>query len=354
MDQLVNEQKWQTKATTDVLLERALMLKNIRAFFDARNVIEVETPLLSHYATTDPHLDSFQSGFRGQRCYLNTSPEYAMKRLLASWQRPIYQICKAFRDDELGPNHNPEFTMLEWYRPGFSLSQLMDEMCDLVMNICQLSPCFAEKKLLVDGVLPDKSGFIRLSYQQAFEDYVGINPHQATSEQCYQLLQTKNIEIPQGLTVDDAVDAWLDWILMRLVMPALSKSSLSKSGLSKNSFIFLYDYPASQCALAKIETSQQQFSVAKRFELFFGEIELANGFYELTDAQKQLQRFQQENMMRTAAGKMPGVIDKNFIAALESGLPDCSGVALGLDRLLMVLAGIPDIDEVLAFSWRYA
>lgn len=130
---------WQSSASNEVLLERALMLKNIRAFFDERGVIEVETPLLSQYSTTDPHLDSLQSRFRDQSCYLNTSPEYAMKRLLAGWKKPIYQICKAFRDDELGPNHNPEFTMLEWYRPGYDAGELMAELAELVISLCLLS-----------------------------------------------------------------------------------------------------------------------------------------------------------------------------------------------------------------------
>jgi len=338
---------WRTKASKEVLLERALMLKNIRAFFDAREIIEVETPLLSHYSTTDPHLDTLQSSFRSQTCYLNTSPEYAMKRLLASWQQPIYQICKAFRDDELGPNHNPEFTMLEWYRPGFDTLKLMAELAELVAELCRQSACFSRMETLTE-----KIRFEHLSYQQAFENHAGINPHQVTSEQCLQLAQSKNIEIPQGLTVDDDVDEWLDWLLLQLVLPAFDKQS----------FTFLYDYPASQCALAKIENAVlhngqqngQQVLVAKRFELFFGDIELANGFDELTDATEQLRRFQQENEARELTGKVHADIDERFIAALEHGLPDCSGVAVGLDRLLMVLVGAARIEEVISFSWESA
>ena len=310
------------------------MLKNIRAFFDGRGVTEVETPLLSRYSTTDPHLDSLQSRFRNQPCYLNTSPEYAMKRLLADWKKPLYQICKAFRDDELGPNHNPEFTMLEWYQPGYDSVKLMAELTELVVNLCQLSTYSTM----------DKTQFESLSYQHAFECFVGINPHSATSSECYRVAKFNNVEIPQGLGQDDEVNDWLDWLLTQLVLPAFKKDG----------FTFLCDYPASQCALAKIAKNEQQVLVAKRFELFFGEIELANGFYELTDAVEQLKRFQFENKKRKQAGKEQGEIDEKFIAALDYGLPECSGVAMGLDRFLMVLTNNSSIDQVLSFSWDCA
>lgn len=325
---------WRTQASKDILLERALMLKNIRAFFETRGVIEVETPLLSQYSTTDPHLDSLQSRFRDQSCYLNTSPEYAMKRLLAGWKKPIYQICKAFRDDELGPNHNPEFTMLEWYQPDYDSVKLMAELAELVTNLCRLSKISSM----------DKVQFESLSYQQAFEDFAGINPHQTTSAECYQLAKSNNVEIPQGLGLADEVNNWLDWLLTQLVLPAFKKDG----------FTFMYDYPASQCALAKIENNEQQVLVAKRFELFFGELELANGFHELTDASEQLKRFQFENRVRKQAGIEQGQIDENLIAALNSGLPECSGVAMGLDRFLMLLTNSSSIDQVLSFSWDYA
>jgi lysyl-tRNA synthetase class 2 len=328
------ENRWQATASHEILLERALMLKNIRAFFETRGVIEVETPLLSQYSTTDPHLDSLQSRFRDQSCYLNTSPEYAMKRLLAGWKKPIYQICKAFRDDELGPNHNPEFTMLEWYQPDYDSVKLMAELAELVTNLCRLSKISSM----------DKVQFESLSYQQAFEDFAGINPHQTTSAECCQLAKSNNVEIPQGLGLADEVNNWLDWLLTQLVLPAFKKDG----------FTFMYDYPASQCALAKIENNERQVLVAKRFELFFGELELANGFHELTDASEQLKRFQFENRVRKQAGIEQGQIDENLIAALNSGLPECSGVAMGLDRFLMLLTNSSSIDQVLSFSWDYA
>ncbi len=324
------EKNWQPTASNKTLKDRAQMLKNIRAFFDARTIIEVETPLLSHYTTTDPHLDSLRSRFRQQTCYLNTSPEYAMKRLLVDNPQAIYQICKAFRDDELGSHHNPEFTLLEWYRPGYDMQQLMDELAQLVETIFKHS-----------NIQPE---FERLSYQQAFENVTELNPHQVTSKECYQFSTSNNIEIPQGLTADNDVNDWLDWLLMQQVLPAFKKQS----------FTFLYDYPAAQCALAKIENNAQKMAVAKRFELFYGDVELANGFFELTDGDEQRHRFQQENQRRELAGKEVVGIDENFIAALKYGLPDCSGVAIGLDRLLMVLSQATSIEQVLSFSWNRA
>ena len=308
------------------------MLKNIRAFFDANDVIEVETPLLSQYSTTDPHLDSLQSRFREQVCFLNTSPEYAMKRLLARWKQPIYQICKAFRDDELGPYHNPEFTLLEWYRPGFDMPQLMAEVTRLVSMLCSLSE--------ISGI--NNPVFKSMSYQQAFERFAGINPHQANSLQCYEVAIKNQIEIPQGLTTkSEELNDWLDWLLTQLVLPAFDKTN----------FTYLYDYPAAQCSLAKIVVNEQKLPVASRFELFFGEIELANGFHELTDADEQLRRFKLENTVRKQNGKDCARIDKHFIAALHEGLPECSGVAIGLDRLLMAITQSEVIEQVLSFGW---
>jgi len=310
------------------------MLKSIRAFFDARDVIEVETPLLSQAATTDPHLNSLQSRFRDQVCYLNTSPEYGMKRLLANEPVSIYQICKAFRDDELGLFHNPEFTLLEWYRLDYDCEQLMDELQCLIESLCQHSNLYTKAKI----------SFQRVSYRQAFENTVGFNPHQITSAECYRYAQKHDVEIPQGLNENDEVDDWLDWLLTQRVLPAFQKEG----------FTFLFDYPVSQCALAKIGQDQKNCPVAKRFELFFGEIELANGFHELIDPVEQLQRFKLENNARKRKGLEGVNIDHYFIAALEAGMPECSGLALGLDRVLMVLAGVENIEQVLTFSWRNA
>lgn len=333
----MSETSWRTKASKEILLKRALLLKNIRAFFDVKNIIEVETPVLSQSSTTDPHLDSLQSQFRGKPYYLNTSPEYAMKRLLASSGEPIYQICKAFRDDELGANHNPEFTLLEWYRPGYDMFQLMAEMEELMAFV----------SCLLCDLMPDDKypAFEYISFQQAFERYVGINPHQVTSSECARAAGKKQLETPQGLGVSESeLTDWLDWLLTELVLPEFAKDG----------FTFLYNYPISQCSLAKIVENEEKVLVAERFEMFFGEIELANGFHELTDPMEQLQRFQLENKRRELLGKEIACIDYNFIDALKYGLPECSGVAMGLDRLLMVLSGAKDIKQVLSFSWRNA
>ena len=338
----LTSEDWETQTSQKVLLERALLLKNIRAFFDARNVLEVETPLLSFSATTDPHLDSLQSRFREQVCYLNTSPEYAMKRLLVSIKKPIYQVCKAFRDDELGVNHNPEFTLLEWYQPDYDDVLLMDELELLIKAVFSLSSMNDLSKVSASKTKADDLNFQRLSYQQAFERVAEINPHQTTAAECHQVAIKNNVPIPQGLKIDDSeLNDWLDWLLTQLVLPSFKKDGFS----------FIYDYPAAQCALAKIALNPQQIPVAKRFELFFGEIELANGFYELTDADEQIARFQLENQQRVDAGKVASKIDAKFIAALKQGLPECAGVALGLDRLLMVLSKSNHIEKVLSFSW---
>ncbi len=319
---------WRPAATVQVIKARARMLKDIRTFFDARDVIEVETPLLSRFATTDPHLDTLKTCFRNETFYLNTSPEYAMKRLLAETGSPVYQICKAFRDDESGRYHNPEFSMLEWYRPGFSLMQLMDEVEALVCRV------MAER---------DLSDFLRISYHDAFEQCCGLNPHSTDSKQCLQVARQYQVDVPVGMgELDEDLDAWLDWLLTQLVLPALPQEK----------FIFLFDYPASQAALARVESNHSGHPVARRFELLYGELELANAFYELTDAQEQAGRFEQESKQRRQAGKHVSEIDRHLLAALQSGLPDCAGIAVGLDRLLMVKCRLDSIDEVMTFPWQ--
>ena len=318
------EENWQPKASIDTIQKRAQMLQKLRAFFDVRDVLEVETPLLSAFRTTDPHLSSFSTDYQDKQYYLNTSPEYAMKRLLAQYQQPVFQICKSFRVDELGPNHNPEFTLLEWYRPGFSPTQLMDELV-LLLNAVSASPVEVQRE----------------SYQAIFEQHAGLNPHSASAEQCRNCALEYQIEIPVGL--DDDVDEWLDWLLTQLVLPAFKK----------NQFTIVYDYPKSQCALAKLSKNQNDITVAARFELYFGEIELANGFDELLDADEQEKRFLAENKKRHALNLPVSDIDSNFLAALDYGLPECSGVAVGLDRLLMVLDDKEKLSEVLSFPWQY-
>ncbi|MGD2053695.1 MAG: EF-P lysine aminoacylase EpmA [Gammaproteobacteria bacterium] len=317
---------WQPTASRDTMRLRARLLQDIRAFFEQRGVLEVETPLLSTSRSTDPHLSSFPVRYRQQELYLNTSPEYCMKRLLAAHGDAIYQICKSFRDDELGPMHNPEFTMLEWYRPDLDMFGLMNELGDLIQVLARNNG-FADHTVQM------------ISYAEAFRHATGINPHVTTAEECRRCARQHDIEQPVGL--EDNVDEWLDWLLTQLVTPAFRTDG----------FTFLYDYPQTQSALAKLYTNHDGYTVAARFELFYGEIELANGFDELLDAGEQRQRFECENLARRTAGQPLSTIDEYLLAALEYGLPPCSGVALGLDRLLMLFTGTETLEQVLAFPF---
>lgn len=314
---------WRPTAALDTLKKRARMLQSLRAFFAEREVLEVETPVLSPSAITDPQLQSFSTGFNQRDFYLHTSPEFYMKRLLAAGSGDIYQVARVFRDDELGCYHNPEFTLLEWYRVGFDHYRLMDEVEQL------LKVFYMDETLQIN----------RSSYQQAFLQQLQIDPLTANVPALKQCAEKFNIEIPYGLELEEGSrDIWLDWLLVECVAPAFAKDE----------FTFLYHYPASQAALARLDEKDPR--VANRFELFYGELELANGFYELTDAQQQLQRFEQENAVRKLRGQQIMPIDHALIAALGAGLPDCSGVAIGLDRLLMVLTENEKIQRVISFG----
>ena len=315
---------WKPSAPLAMLKTRARLLQRIRAFFQAREVLEVETPLLSSAAVTDPHIESYaiQDPQHGKPRYLHTSPEFAMKRLLAAGSGSIYQLCKVFRQGELGQRHNPEFTMLEWYRLGFDHQQLMAEVDNLL------------RELLDDYLTLGET--LRLTYRDAFVQYAGLDPHTSTIQQLQAKVQQLGIDV-SGLN-DTEKDPWLDLLMTHVVEPALPRDCP----------VFIYDYPASQAALARIR--QDDPPVAERFELYIYGMELANGFHELTDAQEQRQRFEADNRARQAAGLDPMPIDAQFLAALEAGLPACAGVALGFDRLVMLVAGAKSISEVLAFD----
>lgn len=302
------------------------MLSDIRAFFDQRGVLEVETPVLSSSCTTDPNISSFPTRYQQQGLYLNTSPEYCMKRLVAAHGDAIYQVCKSFRDDELGPEHNPEFTMLEWYRPGFDMFELMHELADLV-------------QMLAGNYALNSDSVQKISYAEAYLQAAGINPHATSADECRSCAIKHDIEQPVGL--EDDTDEWLDWLLTQLVIPTFQTDG----------FTYIYDYPGSQAALAKLHENPDGYTVAARFELFYGETELANGFDELLDADEQRQRFECENKLRMGAGLQPAIIDEKLLKALEHGLPVCSGVALGLDRLLMLLTGADALEQILAFPF---
>jgi len=317
---------WRPDAKLETLKLRAQLLQRTRAFFAQRRVLEVETPALSHSATTEPHLNSWQviSTLRAdQKFYLHTSPELPMKRLLAAGSGDIYQLCKVFREGELGSRHNPEFTLLEWYRTGFDMTAIMRDVEEYFMELLQ-------------DKLTHKAEFI--SWRQAFMDYANCDPFEATTENLKQVFTsyTKQ-EVP-----DIGDEAWLDLIMSQVVEPQFNRDRL----------VFVTHYPASQASLARLNRDDQR--LAERFEVFAGGMELANGFHELTDANEQRQRIEHENQLRNQRGLSVVDVDEYFLAALDHGLPDCSGVAVGFDRLVMLAAGIPDIRQVMSFSFDNA
>jgi lysyl-tRNA synthetase class 2 len=310
----------------DALRARASMLREIREFFDTRGLLEVETPALSRAAATDVHIDSFavtSGNGAAPTLYLHTSPEFPMKRLLAAGSGPIYQVSRVFRDGERGRLHNPEFTLLEWYRPGFDHHALMEEVEALV---CHLLDPFVR-------LGPTR----RLSYAQAFRRYADVDPHSATT-QALKACAAEHGIVMGGSRDDMPRDGWLDLLLTQVVEPHLGGEGLC----------FVYDYPASQAALARV--GSQTPPLAARFELYVRGMELANGFHELTDSGEQRRRFEADRTLRQAHGRSAPPMDERLLAALAHGLPDCAGVALGLDRLLMTALGAESIDQVLAFA----
>ena len=316
-----------------MLQRRAQLLARTRAFFATRDVLEVETPVLSIAGATDPHIDSFRVCYngpgarRGEQLYLHTSPEYPMKRLLAAGSGSIYQLTRVFRDAEAGRYHNPEFTLLEWYRVGMDYHCLMDETAELVAEL-----------LAIPG---DRASPERLSYAHVFERYLDLDPHRSTAAQLRACARARGIAGALQLSPDDP-DPWRDLLLSHCIEPQLGQERLT----------FVYDYPATQAALARIQGDNPP--VAQRFELYWRGIELANGFQELTDADEQRQRFEQDNRKREANGKSRVRPDENLIAALAAGMPECAGVALGFDRLLMHAVGANALSEVIAFDFDRA
>ncbi|MCW8090536.1 elongation factor P--(R)-beta-lysine ligase [Alteromonas sp. ASW11-130] len=316
-------QSWKPTATLANIHARAELLHSIRQFFADREVIEVETPLLSNGTVTDVHLAAFSTQFNyakdgtDKTLYLQTSPEYAMKRLLCAEVGPCYQIGKAFRHEGEGRWHNPEFTMLEWYRPGFDHHRLMDEMDDLLTLILGVSQ--AQRK----------------SYQQVFAETLGIDPLTVSIESLQQTLCEQHIDVHGNDVLDK--DAMLQLLFSYKIEPIIGQEEPC----------FVYGFPASQAALAKL--SQNDRRVADRFEVYFKGIELANGFNELGDAQEQRRRFDNDIEQRKSLGLPVVESDERFLAALECGLPPCAGVALGVDRLLMLKTGANHIDQVISF-----
>ncbi|HGS5464567.1 TPA: elongation factor P--(R)-beta-lysine ligase [Vibrio parahaemolyticus] len=319
---------WQPTAFIEQLRQRATLIAAIRQFFAERQVMEVDTPAMSHATVTDIHLHTFQTEFvgpgyaDGSKLFFMTSPEFHMKRLLAAGSGCIYQINKAFRNEENGRYHNPEFTMLEWYRVGFDHHKLMDEMDDLLQLVLK---CGAAQ---------------RMTYQQAFIDVLGVCPLEGS------MTELKVAASKLGLSDIAEPEEDRDTLLQLLFSVGVENK------IGQDVPAFVYDFPASQAALAKI--NPQDHRVADRFEVYFKGIELANGFHELDNPKEQLARFEQDNAKRIEMGLKPQPIDYHLISALEAGLPDCAGVALGIDRLIMLALGCDHIDQVTAFPFPIA
>lgn len=320
---------YQPTCSIDALKARAELYSKIRTFFAERQVLEVETPILSQAAVTDVHLASVsaQRHIAGQQRtqYLQTSPEFAMKRLLASGSGPIYQICKVFRDDEHGRKHNSEFTMLEWYRPDFDLKALMHETAAL-LEVC-LSHRYAEIRPLI------------LSYKHAFQDRLDINPLQATAKQLKELARRVGLNIDLG---DDRL-AYMDLLFSHFVEPSLGFDTP----------VFLTDFPPEMASLAQIRIDDDGEQVAARFEVYIEGLELANAYDELLDAQVLRQRFDADNREREKLGLAVMPVDEHLLAALPY-MPKCAGIALGVDRLLMVATRQLKIEKVIAFPAEIA
>ena len=313
-------ENWRPTATPACLRARALLLRDIREHFSGRGVMEVETPLVSMAGNTDVEIQSIRTDNGG---YLRTSPEFALKRLLAAASGDIYELGRVFRAGESGRSHNPEFTLLEWYRTGISYHQLMDEVAMLVRH------CGRGKF--------DQWPQQKLSYQQLFQKYAHLDPFTADQQTLIAKADDHGI---RDIELDRK--QWLDLIISMVIQPALPEECLT----------FVYDFPMDQAALARVR--QGSPSLAERFELYLGRIELANGYQELTDALEQQQRFYFDNRQRQKRGQPVCEIDHHLIEALEYGLPECTGVALGVDRLLMAICGADSIDEVTAFPFSRA
>lgn len=322
---------WQPTATLSILKRRAQFIADVRRFFSQRDILEVETPILSQSAPTAPYLDSFSTNFvpigsqKKQVCYLHTSPEFAMKRLLAAGSGPIYQIARVFRNGELGRNHSPEFTMLEWYRPGLSLHQLMDEVNTLLQRVFNLQ------------------AISRLSYQGLFAFFFKLNVFNCSDETIKQCALDRITSLPKDFQTDR--DGWLELLMSHVVEPRLAAMNLP---------VFVYDFPASQAQLAKVKKDESGNKVAERFELYFNGVEIANGYNELLNADELCRRFESDNQQRRHQGRPEMPIDHHLLAAMQHGLPSCSGVALGLDRLMMLIMNKSTINEVLSFGFEKA
>jgi lysyl-tRNA synthetase class 2 len=325
---------WSPSAGLEVLRLRARLYARVRAFFDERDVLEVETPVLSEAGNTEPNIDSFTTGFSGHRDagapqrWLRTSPEYPLKRLLAAGIGDCYELGRVFRNGEAGGRHNPEFTMLEWYRVGWDHVRLADEVVALVQQALAL--------------VGRRADVVSLTYRELFVQGAGVDPFSASEAQLRAALDSTAID-GRGLGRDD----WLDLLMTHQIQPRFPDDRIT----------VVHDWPASQCALARIRqpaAASGDPPVAERFELYLGRFELANGYHELTDADEQRRRFQRDHALRAAHGLAQPPMDERLLAALQAGMPTCAGVAVGMERLLMALVGSDRIADVLAFGFGRA
>lgn len=343
-------------ASLTTLRQRALLLKAMRRFFDEAGYFEVETPLLSQDIVVDAWLEPFVTAFL-QRAedwqkpadfrYLQTSPEFAMKRLLAAGATAIYQLGKVFRNGEVGQRHNPEFTMLEWYRVGDDHHDQMSLTEELVRCVAEVAAGFPESEILEEWRLRrsqfgtrvlSSEPFERLTYDDAFERYAGRRVLGASTNELKDLAARHRLVAPPSLADEDC-DGWLNWLLAELVEPQLGRERPT----------FLHGYPPSQAALARTAGG-----VAERFELYIDGVELCNGYHELTDASVLRHRSREQLGVRAAAGLRPLPAESLLLAAMEAGLPPCAGNALGVDRLIMLALGATRLSEVIAFPFDRA
>lgn len=330
---------WRPTASPAVLRQRAVLLRETRAFFDGEGYFEVETPLLSQDVCVDVWLDPFLVPAAGARSepvrFLQTSPEFGMKRLLAAGAQSIYQVTRSFRQGETGARHNPEFTIVEWYDVGSTLTEQMDVVERLVQRLCAAADAAA-------AVLPrPAASFRRLSYDAAFREFAGQSILALPTSELPELAQRHRIAIPASLRLDDR-DGWLNLLLAAVVEPALARLG----------GVMLYDYPASQAALARVRGKSPP--VAERFELYLDGIEICNGYHELTDPVELRRRMRHQADLRRAAGLSHLPVESRLLSAMQSGLPDCSGVALGFDRLAMWRLGLGELKDVLTFPFERA
>ena len=324
-DKRSNTEIWMPSAEKSTLQIRAKLLASIRDFFYQRNVLEVDPPLLASTSVTDINIESITAQVNSSEVYLQTSPEYFMKRLLAAGMGDIYSMGKVFRSGEIGQRHNPEFTLLEWYRLGWDEHQLMSEVSDL---ICFLYKNFKQTALAIN----------HCSYTECFRHVFDIDPHSCALED----LQDLAIKVGSKSWRNETRASCLDLLFSQSVESTLPKG-----------LVFVYDYPICQAALAETKINENGQWVSRRFETFLNGLELANGYFELTDGKELVKRFEADNKARSLMQKKTMPLDEKFSLAMQEGMPNCVGVALGIDRLLMILCDTDSIEKVMPFSWDH-